>query len=666
MTPGDLPVWFEPDRWVPPPGSMAGRRVTQFMARHGLMDYASLLQRAAAEPEWFYPAAFEDIGLEWPRAYDVLCDKGEGPALARWFVGGQTNLAFMGVERWAVGKSSSRQALIWEAEDGTTSSLTFAELGAAVERCAAGLRAVGVDRGEVIGLYLPMIPEAAIVLLAAARIGAIVAPAFSGYGHAALSERLRLARAKVLVTADGFFRRGKEVNLRASVEAAVSDAPSIATVIVVPRVDGPLPNVDRCVLWETIMGVGVYRPLAMYASDTPWLLAFTSGSAGRPKGAIHTHGGLPYRVPIELAYNFDLFEGDRLTWITDMGWVMGPLALVGTLILGGCFVLFESMVDYPRPDRLWALVERHSITHLGLSPTVVRVLASHATEWVERHALESLRVLGSTGEPWTPAAWRWLHRYVGRGRAPIINWSGGTEIGAGILVGSPVVSTRECRFSGPAPGMAVEVYDAEGRPVVDEVGELVITRSWPSMTKGLWGEPERFLSTYWSRWPGVWVHGDRAIQHHDGSWEILGRSDDVMNIAGKRVGPVEVESAATEIDGVRDAVAVGMADALKGEALVVLIVPSAPIVPTEKERLARQVTDTIAAALGKPLRPAAVLVVDELPISRNGKVQRRIVRAWLSGLDVHDSSALANPEAAETIVAAGKHLREERGASREK
>jgi acetyl-CoA synthetase len=659
MTAGDLPPWFQPDLWVPPPGSIEGRRVSQFMVRHGLADYASLLRRSAAEPEWFYPAAFDDLGLEWPRAYDAVCDEHEGPALARWFVGGQTNLAYMAVDRWTVGESASRQALIWEAEDGTTSSLTFAELGAAVERCAAGLRTVGVDRGDVIALYLPMIPEAAIALLAAARIGAIVAPAFSGYGHAALGERLRIASAKVLIAADGFLRRGKEVNLRASVEAAVSAAPSVATVIVVPRLGVRLPNFDRCVLWETVMGAGVDRPLTMYAGDTPWLLAFTSGSAGRPKGAVHTHGGLPYRVPIELAYNFDLYEGDRLTWITDMGWVMGPLALVGTLTLGGCFTLLESTPDYPRPDRLWALVERHSITHLGLSPTVVRVLASNGTEWVERHALETLRVLGATGEPWTPAAWRWLHRYVARGRAPIINWSGGTEIGAGVLVGSPVVPTRECRFSGPAPGMSAQVYDAEGRPVVNEVGELVITRSWPSMTKGLWGEPERFLNTYWSRWPGVWVHGDRAIQYRDGSWEILGRSDDVMKIAGKRVGPVEVESAATEIDGVRDALAIGMPNALKGEALVLLVVPSTPSARTEQERLERQVSDAIAAALGNALRPAAVLVVEELPMSGSGKVQRRIARAWLSGRDADDLSVLANPDAAAAILAAGQRLRED-------
>ncbi|MBV9193891.1 MAG: AMP-binding protein [Solirubrobacterales bacterium] len=632
-----LPPWFEPDRWVPPPGTIERRRVARLMQRHDIECYADLLARAAAEPEWFYPAAFDDLGLDWPVPFERLCDDGD-PAAVRWFIGGRTNVVQLAVDRWA---DVPLPALIHERDDGETTALSFGELSDAVARCAGGLRRLGVGRGDVVAVYLPMIPEAAIALLAAARIGAIAAPAFSGYGAEALAERLQIAGAKVLVTAEGFHRRGRAVPLLETAERAAAAAPSVETVQVVGG------------SWTALMRCEPDGPAPLLPADAPWLLAFTSGSTGRPKGAVHTHGGLPYRVPIELAYNLDLACGERLAWVTDMGWIMGPLALVGSLALGATCVFFEGPPDHPRPDRLWADVERLEITHLGLSPTLVRMLAGYGAEWVDRHALPTLRVLGSTGEPWTSEAWRWLHRHVGRARAPIINWSGGTEIGGGILVGSPVVPIREGRFSGPAPGMSVAAFGSAGRPVVGEPGELVITRPWPSMTRGLWNEPQRFLETYWSRWPGVWTHGDRAVCHTDGSWELLGRSDDVLKIAGKRVGPVEVEAAATAGGLVREAAAVGVADPVKGQTLVVLVVPSAGA----EGDLSERVSDRVAEALGAPLRPAAVLAVDELPLSLSGKVQRRVARAWLSGTDPGDLSTVANPQAAAGVAAAGERWR---------
>jgi acetyl-CoA synthetase len=361
-------------------------------------------------------------------------------------------------------------------------------------------------------------------------------------------------------------------------------------------------------------------------------------------------------VALELAYCFDVHPNDRLHWVTDMGWIMGPLTIAGVLSLGASLVMFEGAPDFPEPDRLWRLVERHRITHLGLSPTLARMLANHGDDWVDRHELASLRVLGSTGERWTPQSWRWLHRHVGRGSVPIVNWSGGTEIGCGILVGSPLVATHECRFTGHSPGMAAAVFDPQGHPVVGEVGELVLTRTWPSMTRGLWNEPERYLESYWSRWPDVWVHGDWAVRHEDGSWEVLGRSDDVLKIAGKRVGPAEVESIATEFDEVEEAAAVAVPDPVAGEALVVLIQMADTAAEQDREAVARAVSDRVAQALGKPLRPAAVVPVDELPLSRSGKVHRRALRAWLAGTDAGDLSTLANPESARAVAAARSRL----------
>jgi acetyl-CoA synthetase len=652
-----LPEWFEPDRWVPPPGSVEARRVARFMRQHGLTDYYRLLDRAATDPEWFYQAAFRDLELEWPVPYHTLYDDHNGAAATRWFLGGRTNLAYLAVERWRTAGYRKRTALVWEGDDGTSLHLSFDQLGQQIERAAAGLRAIGVGKGDVVALYLPMIPEAAISLLAIARIGAIAAPAFSGYASKALAERLGITGARVIITADGALRHGTKVDLKAQADQAVQAIPGVEWVVVVTRLGDTLQmNPARDLSWETLLSYGKDQPLEMVDANTPWLLSFTSGSSGRPKGALHTHGGLPYRVAIELAYNFDLYAGERLLWITDMGWIMGPLAIAGALSLGAAFVMFEGTPDFPQPDRLWQVVDHHRITHLGLSPTVVRVLASYGPEWVDRHELEPLRVLGSTGEPWDAPSWRWFHRHVGRGRRPIINWSGGTEIGCGILAGSPVVPMRKCCFAGPAPGMAADVYDSAGRPLVGEIGELVVTRPWPSMTQGLWQEPERYLATYWSRWPGIWLHGDRAIRYEDGSWELLGRSDDVLKVAGKRVGPVEIESVATQSDEVMVAAAVGIPDPIRGEAIALVVLPTPEARDRDPDMLARSIADRVADALGKPFRPAVVLVVTAIPLSHSGKVHRRAVRAWLTGTDPGDLSALANPESRAAILAARERL----------
>jgi acetyl-CoA synthetase len=654
-----LPQWFESDRWVPPPGTVDSRRVASFMRTYGLTDYQSFLARTVADPEWFYRAAFADLNLEWPGQYHTLYNEREGVPFTHWFVGGRTNLAYLAVERWRTSGNKDRIALVWEGDDGDTLQLSFEQLGQLVERAAAGLRALGVGKGDVVSFYLPMIPEAAVAILAVARIGAIAAPAFSGYAADALAERLNIARAKVLITADGAFRRGAKVDLKAQADEAVRISPSIECVVVVKRL-GQAVSMDpgRDISWDVLLNHGEDQPIEMFDSDTPWLLCFTSGSSGRPKGAVHAHGGLPYRVAIELAYNFDLNAVERFMWITDMGWIMGPLTIAGVLSLGASLALFEGTPDFPEPDRMWQLVEQHRITHLGLSPTVVRVLSGYGTEWVNRHDLADLRILGSTGEPWVASSWQWLHRNVGRGVIPIINWSGGTEIGCGILVGSPVVPMRECRFAGFAPGMAADVLDANGRSIIGEEGELVLTRPWPSMTQGLWKEPERYLETYWSRWPSVWLNGDRAIRYEDGSWELLGRSDDVLKIAGKRLGPVEVESVTIESGQVVLAAAVGIPDPIRGQAIALVIVPSPAASIVDHDALALSISDLVADTLGKPFRPAVVLVVDAIPLSRSGKVHRRAVRAWLTGTDPGDLSTIANIDAKEVIIAAKGRLQQ--------
>lgn len=631
-----LSATFDPDRWVPPPELVDGYRVARLARVLGVDDRRALAARAAADPAWFYPAALEFLGAAWLRPWTTLLDESDGAAFGHWFVGGGTNLSWLACERWA-GRSSA-PAVVWEGDGGETGQLSFAELGEAVRRVAAGLAQRGIGAGDVVTMHLPMVPEAVVTMLAVARIGAIVAPTFSGYGPAALTERLRLAGAKALVTADGMLRRGRRVDLLTTALAAVADAPTVETVIVVSRLGDALRPHPSVVPWECVAAAAEAGDVETFDVETPWLLAFTSGSSGRPKGAVHTHGGLPYNLMLELGLTADVGPGDRFTWPSDMGWLAGPMGTLGPLSLGATAVVFEGVADHPTPDRIWQLIERHGITQYGLSPTTARTLAAAGERWLEPYDLSTLRVIVSSGEPWTLPAWRWLHRHAGRGRVPIVNWSGGTEVGGCIVAGYPDVATPAGRFSGPVLGMAVDVLDDDGRPLVGKAGELVVTRSWPAMTRSLWGEPERYLEAYWSKFPGQWVQGDRAIRHEDGTFEVRGRSDDVLKVAGKRVGPAELESLAAEVKGVAAAAAVGVDHPTKGQVPVLVVQSVGDIAESA-------VADRIAVAFGKPMRPAAVLVVPDLPRTRSGKIHRRAVRAWVTGSDADDLSTLENPQA---------------------
>ena len=646
---------FASDRWIPDPGSLTSWRVGRLMAEHCFDDFRDLHARSVAEPEWFYRTAFEDLGLDWPVEWSRLYDDGEGLPLRRWFVGGRTNLSWLAVDRWAARRPTS-PALIWEGEEGETRTTSFAELRAEVAAVAAGLRRAGIEPGDVVAMYLPMVPEAAVLLLAVARIGAIVAPAFSGYGDAALAERLRLSGAKMLVAADGYPRRGAMVD-SLGVARRARRAAGVRSLVVVERAGGAVLGPDE-LSWAVLANSADDEEPEMFEPERPFLVAYTSGSTGRPKGTVHVHGGLPYRWAIDCAYGFDIDEGDRFTWLTDMGWVMGPLAICGSLVLGATLVLLESF-DYPSPARLWSQLDRHQVSFLGLSPTLVRLLANAEGGEPDHRRLSSLRTIGSTGEPMTPTAWRWMHEKVGKGRVPIINATGGTEVGAALLLGSPVVETAECRFSGPALGIDAVVLDPDWRRVVGSPGELAVRRPWPSMTRGFFGESsERYLESYWSRLPGTWVHGDRAIEFADGTWEIPGRSDDVIKVAGKRVGPSEFESIAVAVEGIGAAIAVGIPDDLKGEVVIVLVSGARAAEPVVRAA----VSDEVAAGLGKPLRLRAVLAVTELPLLRSGKLHRRAARAWLTGTDAGDLSSLANPTSETAVREAASDLTNEGGA----
>jgi acetyl-CoA synthetase len=453
-----------------------------------------------------------------------------------------------------------------------------------------------------------------------------------------------------LITADGFTRRGKTVAMKETADAALAEVPSVHTVIVASRLgrtDVPL-DPDRDVLLDSLDAVSFdTRPVD---SEHTLLIAYTSGTTGRPKGAVHVHGGFTVKLAEEAAFQTDVRPGERLFWLTDIGWIMGPWAMVGTLANRATLVIYDGAPDFPDVDRLWALVERHGINVLGVSPTLIRALMANGDEPVQQHDLSSLRILASTGEPWNEAPWRWYFDVVGGRRCPVINISGGTEVGACFLSPHVMQPLAPCSLGGPSLGMAVDVFDDDGKPVRGAVGELVCTKPWPGMTRGLFRDPERYLDTYWSRYPGVWWHGDFASISDDGQWFLHGRSDDTIKLAGKRLGPAEVESAVVAHPAVIEAAAIGVPDELKGEALWVFVV-TAPGVETT-DALRADIASYVTNALGPSFKPAQVRFTDALPKTRSAKVLRRAIRSVVTGNAPGDLSGLEDPTALDAIAAA--------------
>lgn len=642
--------------WRPSPELLAESRLATFLRRTGERDLASLQARAAADPAWFWGAAADDIGVAWRRRPTAILDASGGPAWTRWWIGGALNWAEAALDPRAA-RDPDGPALTWEGEDGEVRRFTNAALKDAVDRAAGLLASLGIGRGDRVGIHLPFIPETVIAVLAVGRVGAVVTPIFSGYGAPAIAGRLADCGARLLITADGFLRRGNIVPLKRTADEAVALAPTVERVLVVrrlgDRIGSPVPwDAGRDRWWDEATADPALVPLAEAAAtspEDPCLIIYTSGTTGRPKGAVHPHGGFPLKAAQDLAHQFDLRPGDRLFWLTDLGWMMGPWAIAGSLLLGASLVIYEGAPDHPGPDRIWALAARHGITHLGLSPTVVRALLAHGTDPVRAHDLRSLRVLGSTGEPWNTDPWWWLFREVGRGRVPIVNYSGGTEVSGGIVGSNLLTPIKPAGFGGPNIGCAATVLDPDGAPILGEVGELAITAPSPGMTRGFLGDAERYLDAYWRRFPGRWVHGDWAVVDDDGHWFIQGRSDDTLKVAGKRVGPAEVESAAVAHPSVLEAAAIGVPHAVKGEVVVIICVLRPG--ETDDEALRASIAARVAADMGKALKPEVVACVRALPKTRSGKVMRRVVRSVWLGADPGDLSAIEDPRTIEAIRA---------------
>ena len=637
--------------WWPDRSTVENANLTRFMRALGVESFEALNARANAEPAWFHDELIRFLDYQFQRPYDQVLDLSEGKPFAQWCVGGTTNVVLNCVDRQRGTARYTQPAMVWEGEDGTVSTWTFEDLDRETCRLSWGLRSLGLGRGDVVGMYLPNLLHAAATMLAVAKIGGIVLPMFSGFGADAITQRLNDGQAKALITVDGSLRRGKAVGAKSVADEALQYCPGVRHVVVLSHLATEHGWEEGRDHWWHTLAAGAPDDFTRVQTeempaDDPFLLMFTSGTTGKPKGVVHTHCGFPVKTALDLSICMDLKPDDRFLWMSDMGWLVGPMLVFGGLQVGAMVVLAEGAPNYPQPDRLWRLIERHRVTYLGLAPTVARLSMSMGEDVLADRDLSSLRVIVSTGEPWTPEAWQWTFERVGHKRVPLLNFSGGTEMG-GILTGTVIHPLKPCAFAGSVPGTGADVVDAEGQSVGQGVtGELVMRTPSIGLTRGLWQDRERYLQSYWSRLPNLWVHGDFASRDADDMWYVHGRSDDTLKIAGKRTGPSEIEALLMGTELLIDAAVIGVPDPVKGAAVVCVCVPRPGIA---QDTAVKSLSAAVVAGLGGAFKPAQVVFVADLPRTRNMKVMRRVVRAAWLGEDPGDLSTLVNPESVQAI-----------------
>jgi acetyl-CoA synthetase len=615
--------------------------LANFMRTHGYETPAELHAASVRDTGWFWAAAVSDCGIEWSKGYTQVKDESGGFPWTKWFVGGEVNITHNCIDRHVRDGHGDEIALYSESDSDapeSRGSFTYAQLQKTIDACCRRLTELGVKRGDSVGLYAPMCVQTVEIMMATFKIGARFVPIFCGYGEAAVVERLASCEAKFLFAVEQLHRRGKTVKTGDIARAAAAQVPSLQHVLMV---DTPA--------WRDFVYSGGYgSPYAGVetAAEETAMIIYTSGTTGRPKGTVHTHAGCLAQTGKELRYAFNAQPGEPFFWFTDIGWMMGPWEIIGCLFYRTPIVLFDGAPDYPDSDRLWRTLERLKVVTFAASPTLVRlfmrVTDGHGPGGYD---LSSLRVLGSTGEPWDETSYRWFFKKVGGGRCPIINISGGTELLGCLLTCTPLTPLRPSSLGAPALGMdVVALNDEGGLAAKGSVGHLVCRQPAPSMTKSFLNDDARYLETYFSRWPDLWYHGDWARQDEDGSWFVLGRSDDTIKVAGKRVGPAEVEGVLTSHPAVNEAATIGAPDELKGQVLVCFVVlkPGATVEPFE-------LIGHVAIQMGKPLAPKAVHVVAALPKTRSGKILRSMILRVFSGQPTGDLTSVENPAALDAI-----------------
>ena len=589
--------------------------------------HRDLVDRAASDPEGFW-SGLAETELHWFRKWDAVLDSSDAPFF-RWFVGGKTNMSYNCVDRHCETWRKNRAAIVWEGEPGDQRVLTYQELLRSVQRFASVLKQQGFRTGDRAIIYMPMVPELPIAMLACARLGITHSVVFGGFSAEALKTRILDLDAGVVITADGGWRRGKVVPLKQAVDEALEDCPGVRSVIVYRRVGNEVAMQDgRDAWWHELDGLATEDcPAEELDAEHPLYVLYTSGTTGKPKGIVHTTGGYQLQVSMAMRWVFDIKDEDTYWCAADIGWVTGHSYIVyGPLLVGTTTVMYEGAPDFPAPDRFWRIIDKYKVNVFYTSPTAIRAFIRFGNEYPGRHDLSSLRLLGSVGEPINPSAWEWYHSVIGGSQCPIVDTWWQTETGS-IMISPLPGATPLKPGSGtfPLPGIAADVVDMEGNPVEPGgEGYLVVRKPWPSIFRTLWGDPERFIEVYWSQIPGLYFVGDAARRDEDGYIWVLGRVDDVMNVSGHRLSTAELESMLVRHEAVAEAAVVGMPDELTGQAVIAFVTPIQG--HDASDELAAELREWVAQQIGKFARPKQIRFSDALPKTRSGKIMRRLLR----------------------------------------
>jgi acetyl-CoA synthetase len=617
------------------------------MNKHKISSLNELIHKSNQNVEWFWKEIDKDIGIVWDEPYKKILDTSNGIPWSTWFIGGKINIYNSSVKKFAK-KNPNKIAYYFVSEDGTTSQITYLELELKIGKLANALKKLGVKKGDIVAIYLPMIEESILAILACAKIGAIQTVIFSGYSSESLQIRLQDCKAKVLFVCDGFQRRGKSVSQKQIINKAIKNT-KIEKVIVIPYKGVDKYNeFEKFIFYESIMSSeNSICPTEIMNSEDPLFILYTSGTTGKPKGVIHVHGGFSVFAGYQAAYLIDTNENDVVFWPADIGWITGLVwNIYGLLIMGANAVIYDGVLDYPNFDRIWNILEDYKVTIFGISPTAVRLFKKNNIEPLKSHNLEKIKNIPTTGEPLDEDSWWWLFEKVGNRKIPIMNLSGGTEIGGAMLSVFPGMNLKPSTVGMPCPGMNLDVFDDNGKSILQKNGYLVIKSPWPAMTRGLLNDEDRYLENYWSRFENIWFHGDYVFVDDDGLWYMRGRTDDVINVSGHRMSTIEIEHALITHDKISDAASISIPDEITGEAIVIFFVPK----NKSETILGKQISDYISEKIGKIARPKAVYQISDLPKTRTGKIMRRLLKAKLLGLPLGDLSSLENPHVLNEIL----------------
>ena len=643
----DLEALLKEERIFKPSNELLEKsNISRWMKKYRIKNYDELLEKAGQNPEWFWNEIAGE--LEWFQNYEEVLKW--NPPHAEWFLEGKFNIVHNALDRHVKNENKDKIAYILESEEGNTKKITYFELWKEVNKFANALKNLGVKKGDRVSIYLPMILELPIAMLACAKIGAIHSVVFSGFWAKAFQDRINDSEAKIAITADGFKRRGKLLPLKENVDDILDKTPTVTNLIVVKHAGLEIEMDDYRDLWwhEITENMDERCETELMDPEDPLFILYTSGTTGKPKGVMHVHGGYAVGVYATQKFVFDIKDDDIWWCAADIGWITGHSYIVyAPLLCGATSVMFEGTPDYPDPGRFWKMIEDYKVTVFYTAPTTIRMFMKHGEEWPDKYDISSLRLLGSVGEPINPEAWIWYYKYIGGEKCPIMDTWWQTETGMHLITPLPISTLKPGSAVKPFPTIEADIFDEEGNPLTDKGGHLVIKTPWPSMFRTLYKDPQRYIDAYWSEFKGNYLSGDVARIDDEGYFWIQGREDDVLNVAGHRISTAEVESALVSHESVAEAAVVGKPDPIKGEEITAFVILKS------NYKTSPELNDAlkyhVKIEIGPIATPKYVYFVDDLPKTRSGKIMRRVIKAKVKGEDVGDISTLANPEAVDGL-----------------